>query len=84
MKRGDPFKGNLLNRLSLFKARPINRDASRVVEPSAARKRKGAKSSKKIEVCKVDRVSRKPGLHNPKKRLVKKDGTIVELSGEQA
>mgnify|MGYP003578396026 CR=1 FL=1 len=31
-KKNSPFKGNVLNRLSHFKARPINRDARRLVE----------------------------------------------------
>lgn len=46
---GDPFKGNVLNRLSHFKARPINRDALRVVEADRDSKKARPRKAEKAQ-----------------------------------
>jgi hypothetical protein len=74
-KTGNPFKGNPLNRLSLFNARPINRDALRVVEPSDQRKKKKAPPTKAGAHRVIEREDRRQKLIKSRRQLVKKDGS---------
>lgn len=80
--RGDPLEGSSLNRLSFYQARPINRDALRVVEPQdASRKRVGA-TVKRDGAPIPARTSR----HGPRysndlgrRQLCKADGTVTPM-----
>jgi hypothetical protein len=81
-RRSNPFKGNPLNRLSHFNARPINRDASRVVEPSDPRKAKKKATSRKAPQRVLSREDRQAKLASPKRQLVRKDGTVVDIPAE--
>lgn len=78
-KMGDPFKGNPLNRLSLFNARPINRDTLRVIEPSDQRKKKKAPPAKRGDHRAIERADRQPKLIAPRRQLIKKDGSTRDI-----
>lgn len=80
MAKNDPLKGNALNKISHFNARPINRDAWRVVEPSDPQKKRKKADSTKISQRGNGRDYRQPELATPRRQLVKKDGTVLEIS----
>lgn len=82
-RKGNPFKGNALNRLSHFNARPVNRDALRIVEPSDPRKKGKESRSKEVARGRIERADRQPKLIEEKRQLVKKDGTVLGIVGRK-
>lgn len=80
--RGDPLKGSPLNRLSFYQARPINRDALRVVEPQdASRKRVGATVKRDVAPIPARTSRQGPRYSNDvgRRQVCKADGTIVPV-----
>ena len=82
-RRKNPLKGSVLNLLALFNAKPINRDARRIVEPlDPSRKKKNSKpESKRAKLSKIQREGKQPPLVCPRKQIFKKNGTIVQITG---
>lgn len=80
--RGDPLKGSSLNRLSFYQARPINRDAMRVVEPQDSSRKRAGGTVKRDGAPTLARASRQVSRcsNNVGRRQVcKADGTIVSV-----
>lgn len=82
-RKRDPMKGTILGGLSLLMARPISRDALRVVSPMNPRARKKPMGAQSAGATQVARGSRQPELLKPRKQLFKRDGSILQLSVNQ-
>src|SRR5690606_3384051 len=78
MARKKPSLGGTLGRLALYKARPVNRDARRLLEPmDSTRKKRAKRSSPPTWPARSEREGPQPPVTNPKTQVFKKDGTIV-------
>lgn len=80
--RGDPLKGSSLNRLSFYQARPINRDAMRVVEPQDSSRKRAGGTTKRDSGSTSARTSRQGSRYSNnvgRRQVCKADGTIVPV-----
>jgi hypothetical protein len=75
----NPLRGSFLNRLSFFNAKPINRDARLLVEPSNRARRMEAKKAKQGARAATKAHETKCSPLKPRRQLVKKDGTVIPI-----
>lgn len=80
MSRKKPSLGGTLGRLALFKARPVNRDARRLLEPmDSSRKKRAKRSAPSLWPVRIEREGPQPLVRNPKTQVFKRDGTVVPV-----